>query len=305
MGCQMMAAIDSSSRRGAEVLDHVPEWFEAWEQCLSRFRPDSELCRLNELAGQPVQVSRTLWEVFEAAQRAEAFTQGLVTPVVLDALVRSGYDRSFEQLALDVPGVQTSGQVTPVSLQQVFLNETTRTLQLPTGMHLDFGGIAKGWAAEQAARRLRPYGPALVDAGGDIAISGLRSSGEPWAIGVEAPGQPGSEAEILLVGRGGIATSGIDYRRWQQAGKWQHHIIDPRSMQPVETDVLSVTVVASDLSTAEAAAKTTLILGSQAGVRWLEAQAGCAGMLALGNGTRLYSRGIQSYLWREICQPLI
>ncbi|MFN2196835.1 MAG: FAD:protein FMN transferase [Anaerolineales bacterium] len=305
MGCQMMAALDSDSRRGSEVLNQVPEWFEAWEQCLSRFRADSELSQLNALAGQAVQVSRTLWDVFQAARRAAAATQGLITPVVLDAMVRSGYDRSFDQLPANGTAAPAAARLMPATVRDVLQDEQTHTLRLPAGMHLDFGGIAKGWAAEQAVRRLKPYGPALVDAGGDIAVSGLLSSGEPWPVGVEIPGQPGSEAEILLVGRGGIATSGIDYRRWQQDGKWQHHIIDPRTMQPAETDVLSVTVIARDLTTAEAAAKTTLILGSGAGLRWLEAQPGCAGLLVQADGTRLYSQAIQSYLWSETWQTSI
>jgi thiamine biosynthesis lipoprotein len=304
MGCQMMAALDNPSQRGAEVLKQVPAWFEAWEQTLSRFRPDSELSRLNQSSGEPVAVSRTLWDVYRTARQAEQFTQGLVTPVVLDALLQSGYDRSFEQLGTTIRPTQSRTAAPTGSLQQVIEDPEALRLQLPAGMHLDFGGVAKGWAAEQAVRRLKPYGPALVDAGGDIAVSGLRENGQPWAVGVEDPGQPDSEMEILLVGRSGIATSGTDYRRWQQNGKWQHHIIDPRTGQPADTDVLTATVIARSLSTAEAAAKTTLILGSQLGLRWLEDQAGCEGLLVLADGSRLYSRGVSKYLWSETCQML-
>ena len=305
MGCQMMAALDSTSRRGAEILEQVPSWFEAWEQSLSRFRPDSELSRFNQSAGESVPVSRTLWEVYQTARQAIELTEGLVTPVVLDALVRSGYDRSFEQLVNAVDVTQNDLPVPIVSLQNVNEDPETLTLRLPAGTHLDFGGIAKGWAAEQAVSRLKPYGPALVDAGGDIAVSGLKMNGEFWPVGVEDPAHPDSELEILLVGRSGIATSGTDYRRWQQNGNWRHHIIDPRTGLPADTDVLAVTVIAPRLSTAEAAAKTVLILGSQDGLGWLDDQPGCEGLLVMADGSRMYSRGISTYLWSTLCQQAI
>lgn len=301
MGCQMMAALDSSSRRGVELLEQVPAWFEAWEQCLSRFRPDSELSRLNARAGQAVAVSLTLWEVFQAAHRAEAASNGLVTPVVLEALVGCGYDRSFEQLGQSTASSQPRSSATVGQLGMIIVDPVRHVLQLPAGMHLDFGGIAKGWAAEQALKRLQPYGPALVDAGGDIAVSGVKRDGTAWAVAVDDPLQPGSDLEILLVGRRGIATSGTDFRRWQQNGQWRHHIIDPRTGEPAETDLLSVTIVAAELTSAETAAKYVLILGSQEGLFWLERQPACAGLLVTADGRRLYSSGIQTYLWREKC----
>ena len=271
----------------------------------SRFRQDSELSRLNQSAGESVPVSRTLWEVYQAARQAVEFTEGLVTPVVLDALVRSGYDRSFDQLVSAVAVTQNELPVPVVSLQNISEDPETLTLRLPAGMHLDFGGIAKGWAAEQAVNRLKPYGPALVDAGGDIAVSGLKMNGEFWPVGVEDPAHPDSELEILMVGRSGIATSGTDYRRWQHNGSWRHHIIDPCTGLPADTDVLTVTVIAPRLSTAEAAAKTVLILGSQVGLRWLDEQPGCEGLLVLADGSRQYSRGIPNYLWSNLCHQAI
>ena len=69
MGCQMAAYLDSDAPGAAAALPEVPRWFETWEQALSRFRPDSELCRLNARTGQPVRVSAVLWEVIGLALR--------------------------------------------------------------------------------------------------------------------------------------------------------------------------------------------------------------------------------------------
>ncbi|HEX7973892.1 MAG TPA: FAD:protein FMN transferase [Anaerolineales bacterium] len=181
-------------------------------------------------------------------------------------------------------------------LSAVRLDPRRRSLRLPPGLRLDFGGVAKGWAAHEAARRLKLYGPALVDAGGDIAISGLQSGGQPWPVGVADPFEPDRDLDVLHLGRCGVATSGRDYRRWQQGGAWKHHIIDPRTGRPAETDLISVTVIAPDVMEAEMAAKRALILGSRAGLAWIEASPTLAALLILDDGRRLDSRRFIRYL---------
>jgi thiamine biosynthesis lipoprotein len=164
-------------------------------------------------------------------------------------------------------------------------------------LSLDFGGVAKGWAAHQAMQRLRGYGPVLVDAGGDIAISGLLSEGQPWAVGIEDPLHPDASLGTLMLGRCGVATSGRDYRRWKQGDTWKHHIIDPRSGEPAQTDILSATVIAPTVLEAEMAAKVVLILGSQTGLDWLTAHPTFAGMFVTDSGQMVYDRPFEKYLW--------
>jgi thiamine biosynthesis lipoprotein len=299
MGCQMLAALDARNPSAQRRLARLPVWFEAWEDRLSRFRPESELSQLNRSAGQMVSVSPVLWEVFQAACEAERLSNGLVTPTVLDAMLATGYTTSFENLA---NGMNTSEALPTAPLPtttDIRVDLERRGLQLPAGIKLDFGGIAKGWSAQQAVQRLQAYGPCLVDAGGDIAISGLREGGQPWQISVADPHHPSQDLAGLLLGRCGVATSGRDYRRWQQDGVWRHHIIDPRTGWPAVTDVLSATVIAPDLIWAEIAAKTAFILGSQTGMSWLEEHPALAGILVLEDGRCLYSNRIEDYLWKE------
>ena len=106
-----------------------------------------------------------------------------------------------------------------------------------------------------------------------------------------------------MLGRCGVATSGRDRRRWQQDGVWRHHIIDPRTGMPAETDVLSATVIAPDLIWAEIAAKTAFILGSQAGLAWIEERPALAAVLVLEDGRGLFSTRMEGYLWKEKLRP--
>ncbi|MGB0383549.1 MAG: FAD:protein FMN transferase [Ardenticatenaceae bacterium] len=293
MGCQMLAVLDNDSLEAAEQLAQLPDWFEIWEQSLSRFRPDSELSRLNRQAGEPVAVSEVMWQVAQEAIDAAHYSQGLVVPTLLDALEAAGYDRSFDEMGTFCP--KQASPMANNSWQQIKFDFKCRTITLPTGSGLDLGGIAKGWAAHQAAHYLSRWGGTLVDAGGDIAISGPMSNQQAWPIGICDPF--GRQPEpLLLLDEGGIATSGRDYRRWQQDGKWQHHIIDPRTGEPAQTDLLSATVVAPTVEEAEVAAKMVLILGSQKGLEWLEAEPLLAGVMVCEDSQIIYSRGMERYL---------
>jgi thiamine biosynthesis lipoprotein len=163
-------------------------------------------------------------------------------------------------------------------------------------MGLDFGGVAKGWAAHQAMKRLQVDGPALIDAAGDIAISSPRADGSPWQIGVADPFHKGEEIEILHINECGVATSGKDRRRWIRDGVLKHHIIDPLTNQPAETDLLTVTVIAPDVMRAEAAAKAVFILGSRVGLEWIEARPQFAALFILDNGELIYSQKMEEYI---------
>jgi FAD:protein FMN transferase len=299
MGCHMIAMINSSAQDTPQLLQQVPAWFEEWEQSLSRFHTESELNRLNRSAGWPVQVSQTLWDVFQAAVEAEKASDGLVAATVLEALIAAGYDRSFDLLPRERIAAPVNRWDTVGSLAEVSIDEATRTICLPADMHLDFGGVAKGWAAHQASKRLAGYGAALVSAGGDISISAEQPDGQKWPIAIDDPFKPGEYLDTLMLGACGIATSGTDYRRWKQGGHWNHHIIDPRTGQPAQTDIVAATVVAPTAMTAEMAAKTVLISGSERGLEWIEARPELAAMLVLETGEILYSNYMEQLLWRQ------
>ncbi len=294
MGCQMLAVVDCDDAEAAAQLAAVPGWFEAWEQQLSRFRPDSDLSRLNEAAGHPVVVAPALWEVLGVALDAAWQSDGLVQPTILAALEAAGYDQSFDELAPAMPGAPLPAHV--ADWRALKLDRRIHTVTLPVDVRLDLGGVAKGWAADQAAQRLAEVGPALVDAGGDISVSGPMADSSPWPIAIANPFIPEESLGIVLLPRGAVATSGRDYRRWLRGGVEQHHIIDPRSGQPAQTDILSATIVAPSGPLAEMAAKVALILGSQAGLAWLDARPTLAGLLVLEDGRLLCSRRMDAYL---------
>jgi thiamine biosynthesis lipoprotein len=298
MGCAVRAEVASPDPWAQAPLDQVASLFETWEAKLTRFRPDSELSQLNARAGEAVPVSPVLWEVIQASIRAARISAGLVTPLVLQALQAAGYDRSFDELrGEDHP--PSLGPTPVADWREIILDPAARTVRLPEGARMDLGGVGKGWAAEQAADRLKALGPVMVSAGGDIAFSGRRRGSLPWKVTVADPHRPERDLTALALRSGGVATSGTDYRRWTSGGVRQHHLIDPRTGAPSESDVLSATVVGPSLERAEVAAKAAVLLGSREGLAWIERQPTLAGLIVLESGERVESERLAQHAWRQ------
>lgn len=298
MGCEIICDVDGEHPRIRERLERVPAMFEAWEQTLSRFRPDSELSQLNARGGQTVRVSNTLWRVLEFAERAQAWSNGLVVPTIHDALLEAGYDRPFETLRERTQQQAIVAQPMP-HVQTWTLNATARTVTLAPKTPLDLNGVAKGWAVEQTANYLGELGPALVDAGGDMVMTAPRANGEPWHIGVEdafTPEQENENLPLLAITHGATATSGRSFRKWLRDGKPMHHLIDPRTGLPAVTDVLNATVIAPTILQAEVAAKVALILGSAQGLEWIAAHPPLAALWILEDGTLLTDSRMEEFI---------
>ncbi len=296
MGSEMRVLLDGVEPPTGNPLAAVPDWFALWEAVLSRFQPSSELRRLNARAGRVVRVSRTLWDVLQAALVAARRTGGLVTPTGAAALEAAGYTNSFATGWVLTGSGRSDAEPIP-RWQAIRCRPRARTVRVPAGVRLDFGGIAKGWAADRTAHALVAMGPVLVDAGGDIRVSGPCADRSSWPIGVADPHNPDRDLALLALRHGAIATSGRDYRRWQQGGIWQHHILDPRTGRPAVTDVLTATVIAPTAVHAEAAAKAVLILGSRAGTAWLDRHPTLAGLIVLDDGQVCRSRRLLNYYW--------
>lgn len=227
-----------------DALERAEHEFHRLESLLSRFRPDSQLSRLNEAKSLAVapDVARVVALAVEARER----TGGRFDPTVLRAVAAAGYDRTFERVPPD-----GQAPAAPVACGGKVRVDGTQ-IELADDTELDLGGIGKGFAVERAACTLAAAGPCLVNAGGDLAVR--RGS---WPVGLETV-----DGTITLeLESGAIATSGRDRRRWRRAGEEQHHLIDPSTGAPARSDLLRVTVVASDAVEAEVWAKALFLAG--------------------------------------------
>jgi FAD:protein FMN transferase len=297
MGSQILVLLDGGEAISPDPLRPVSGWFEEWEAALSRFRRESELSLLNNSHPEAAAVSPTLCAVIGESLRAATETDGLVNPLMLEALVAAGYDRPFNPSS--PPGGTIASRDAPAipDWHTIELDRSQCRVRLPLEGKLDLGGVAKGWAADCAAARLDREGPVLVDAGGDISAPSPMADGSPWPVGVENPFYSGAALCTIALWGGGVATSGRDYRKWIADGRAFHHLIDPRTGRPAQTDVLTATVIGPSARRAEAASKAALILGSERGVEWLDRHPDFAGMLVLEDRQIVYSNRFKEYIW--------
>ena len=252
------------------------------EGLLSRFRPDSELSALNR--ERRLRVGPDLARVLDAALGLRRRTGGLFDPTVGRAVRACGYDRTFDEVVRDDPRPAPAGA--PGS-GVVAIDRLAGWVALGPGVDLDLGAIAKGDAADRACALLAEAGPCLVNAGGDLRVSGPRAQG-PWAVALDAAGA----GLVLHLERGALATSGTDRRRWRRGGRETHHVIAPRSGLPAETDLVRASAVAATCAEADALATGLLVAGARRARRLADewatpaALVGRDGSLTLAGGLR-------------------
>jgi thiamine biosynthesis lipoprotein len=221
------------------------DWVGEMHKRLTRFDPDSEVSRLNAEAGNWFEISPELETLLGEALHAYHLSEGLVNVAVQPVMAAIGYSRPLR----DGPTQTALGDAQPLqALTEVLMVRPGWALLAP-GTGIDLGGLAKGWLADTLCERLGPN--VLVNLGGDLFARGSGPQGDGWPVGI-------GPVTVLLRDEG-AATSGTRKRSW---GDGLHHLIDPRTGLPAETDLSEVSVVAHSAMLAEVYAKTGLLLGS-------------------------------------------
>jgi FAD:protein FMN transferase len=284
------------NEEAARALDAVESLFHRNEAALSRFLPSSELTALNAAAGRPFHASTTLFGAVTAAIDAAQATSGVFDPTILSALIAAGYDRSFDELDLNQPGLVAPSMPHRDGWREIALDHETPSILLPKGYSLDLGGIGKGWTLDQAAGLLHRFDGFAVDAGGDMVLAGHPVDSAAWSIGVQNPHALESDLMQLQRTDCAVATSTCARRRWIRGGRLQHHLIDPRAGLPSASGAMAATVIAPTAVQAETLAKAAVILGPGAGLRLLERWPEVEGLIVLDGGymqATLDLRGLQ------------
>jgi thiamine biosynthesis lipoprotein ApbE len=257
---------------------------DALDRACSRFRPDSDLARVNARAGgRPVQVAPLLIEALQLALRAAELTDGDVDPTVGAALVLAGYDRDWRLLdPAEGPATGRSPSGPPTLTAQscsgyttVELDAALGTVRVPRGIVLDLGATAKAWAADRAARAVHEACGCgvLVSLGGDLATAGGVGSEPPggWRVHVTDDHRAGPLApgQTVAIASGGLATSSTAVRRWRHHGATMHHLIDPATGVPARGPWRTVSIAAATCADANIAATAALVRQDRAPA-WLD-----------------------------------
>jgi len=266
------------------LLDRLARRLVELEERWSRFRPDSELSRLNAATGLWHEVSTDTVLLVDALRAAHAATFGAFDPTLLPDSIAIGdaASRVDPTLVTVLPrSARAASGLSGIELADGHM-------RLPAGVSLDSGGLGKGLAADLLVREAREAGAAgaLVAIDGDLAASGVSPRGGRWQVSIEDPRDPTGSVGLIDLGVGGVATSSRARRRWTHEGIDVHHIIDPATHQSAATEVLSATVSAPSGALAEAVATCAFIWRVPEFIDWLPS-VNAAAVLVLDDGSVL------------------
>ena len=233
-----------------------------FERMFSRTLPNSDITRINKAAGEPVVVSPETYELVELALHYCDESRGLFD-VTIGAVSRlwdfhHGHIPDEEELRQAVRDVdwhcielERSGHTYVVRLSNPHAS-------------IDLGGIAKGYIADELARTLdyADISAYLINLGGNVFARGHKPDGSNWKVGIQDPQSKDGLVGAIELEDASAVTSGVYERCFVHDGTLYHHILNPKTGNPVATDIAGVTVVAKKATDAEGYSTTLLALGS-------------------------------------------
>lgn len=246
-----------SPQAGKIVFDEIARI----EGSLSKYDPQSEVYRLNKSGA--LRVSAETYAIIKKAKEFWQESNGAFDITVGPLVDLWGFtDKEFTV----PPEEKIKNALLLVGSEKIVLNESDTVVEFKlSGMKIDLGGIAKGYALDCAVRRLKEKGitSCLIEVGGQIYCLG-DNAGKPWRIGIRNPRHASIAGQLLLKDRS-VSTSGDYEQFFIEANKRFSHIINPLSGYPARSGVISVTVIAEDGVTADALSTAIFVLGKEKG----------------------------------------
>jgi FAD:protein FMN transferase len=262
MACPCEVLIESAPEATARrVLEAVADCAWRIEQKFSRYRTDSVVHRINDSAGHAIDVDEETANLLDFAATLTGLSEGrfdITSGVLRRAWTFDGGDRVPSQQQID-------DLLEFVGWEKIEWRRPR--LVMRSGMQIDFGGIGKEYAVDEAARLAEAAAPGLsclINFGGDVAVRNARQDGQPWRVGVESATRTDTAARIVHLQRGALATSGDSRRFVYRDGHRYSHILDARTGWPVRNAPHSITVAADTCTQAGTLTTLAMLKGADA-----------------------------------------
>ncbi|MDW8055732.1 MAG: FAD:protein FMN transferase [Elusimicrobiota bacterium] len=267
--CEIKLVSNINSTQAKKIFSEVFHKVEEIDKEFG-FTKDSVVTKINQLSGKsPCNVSTEAFELIKECIEISELTDGAfdITTGVLSSLW--GFENFSKKESFNIPSEKQIKSVLPlVGYKKISVDEKTKTVFLKyTGMKLNLGGVAKGYAIRKAKEILENKGfkNFIINFGGDLYISGVKHKGKPWKIAVQHPRDKNKFLCILELSDISCATSGDYERFFEVEGKRYHHIFNPKTGYPKE-NIVSVTVLCKDPVLADALATGIFVLGEVKGL---------------------------------------
>ena len=289
MDTYISCGIWAENQEQAELaLDQVERVFIEMETLSNRFDAKSQVYQLNQKAGKgPVVVNPDLIEMVNIALQWTERTQGAFNILIGSAMDLWGVGAENprvpeeEEIAAVLPLMDCSKIIVDVGNSTLFLSQA--------GMVMDLGGVAKGYAVDQAVLILQSMGikDLVIDAGSNVYTLGRRGDDSPWKIGVQDPRHPEEVVALLEVSNAALASSGDYQRYFERAGILYHHILDPATGYPARGST-GTTVIMQSAVEADILSTALFVLGPEQGIALADNLTQVQAALIIGADGELY-----------------
>jgi len=257
---------ENSSDANAGLAEAVEE-IKRIERLLTTFDERSQTNQINANAGiSPVEVDKEVFDLIARAQKISNLTQGAFD------LSYGSLDKrlwNFDQAMTRLPEpAQMAESVRLIDYQAIELDKENQTVYLRNkGMRIGFGGIGKGYAADQAKKMLVNLGfhHGVVNASGDMSAWGLNERGLPWQVAIVDPDDTRKVIAHFDLTNSAVATSGNYEKYVMIAGKKYSHTINPKTGYPIQ-GIKSVSVFAPVAELADALTTPIAVMGVEVGL---------------------------------------
>jgi thiamine biosynthesis lipoprotein len=273
-----ITVVSPSKKKAKEAIEAGFDEIKRLEESLNFFSKESELSAINRASGEkPVRVSNDTLEVIKKAVEIAGYTNGAFDPTIGPLSRLWGFSRQNLLLKEEgqKPFVPSKDKIINnlrlVDYKKIKINPLTSEIFLEeTGMLLDLGGIAKGYAVDKAIESIKRKGikAALVSIAGDIRAFGMKPGSKPWRVGIQNPRGEDVFVSLYLEDKA-ISTSGDYQRYFIKDGRRYHHILNPDTGYPA-SGVISVSVIAPEGYLADGLSTGVFVIGPEKGIRLLE-----------------------------------
>ncbi|MDD5953281.1 MAG: FAD:protein FMN transferase [Oscillospiraceae bacterium] len=255
---------DSKSR--TEAASAATSAINELEQHISWRQTDSDIQKLNNSAGKAsVSLHEDTVSILETALDVAQRTEGAYDPTILPLSLLWNFDAGGTTVP-DPSALKEHLQYVDYTQLQLDKQNASAFLK-KKHFAVDLGAIGKGAACDAAidAYRKTDISCGIVASGGSVGVYGKKADGSPWAIGIRNPNSDDTSAAMgtLSIEDGFVSTSGTYERYFQQDGVTYHHILNPKTGYPADTDLVSVTVHCDNGALSDALSTACLVLGTE------------------------------------------
>ena len=241
------------------LMEQVWVACERYENLLSKTVEGSDVQRINASGGKPVTVDPETWAILERAKEISRLTGGAFSVTIAPLSAQWDFTGGTNRMPTDEERLAAL----PLVNDELLVLGENNTVTLPEGMEIDLGGIAKGYIADQVAEMIRgKVHGATLSFGGNVYAVGLKQDGTPFNLGIQDPnGVTGEAIAIVQATDASLVTSGIYERYFMVDDTRYHHILDPKTGLPADSDLASASILDVSSMDADALATACIVLG--------------------------------------------